>query len=334
MSDESERLLYVVSAKRSMAWGAFKSVFDQLDLASVRAGGAEAASGVRRNRTVRTLDALGHCDFKFSDRESRVCVAPPVLVRLPKAGLPSAVLAGARSPETRRDVEGWCVGTGCRLSVFSQHSDLRLVPVRLLIEGDTEEALHALSRSLGIHFDGRPTAWLIVNYAGTLDQYLAAARWRTDGELNWPRKEFNCDRVQFHTGQSNIDAVALIRYTNPKRGNVLHLFRAARRYAEVDCDWGRYAALRDAGLNILIYDERKQLFAVPMGASLPRLFARSLALCSGYAPIFLSKDEAGWPSSESNGFDLFRAVPPSIAHLVAEKLGQSLVPRPVKVNVH
>ena len=261
-------------------------------------------------------------------------VAPAVLVRLPQAGLPAAILAGARSPETRRDVESSCAANGCRLSVFPQHSDLSLVPARLLIEGDTEEVIHALSRALGIHFDVRPAGWLIANYAGALDEYLAAARWRIDGELNWPRKEFNCDRVQFHTAYSDRDATALIRYTNPKRGNVLHLFRTAGRYAEVDCDWGRYAALRNAGLNILVYDERKQLFAVPIGAPLPRLFARSLTLCSGYAPVFLSKDEAGWPSSESNGFDLFRAIPLPIAHLVAEKLGQSLVPRPVKVTVH
>lgn len=334
ISDKSERLLFVVSAKRSFAWGAFKNVFDQLDVGQRDTEGAQAASYFRRNRTVRALESLGHCDFEFGEKESRVCIAPPVLVRLPRVGLPGAVLAGARSPQTRSDVEGSCATHGCRLSAFPQHSDIPLVPVRLLIESDTEEGLHALSRSLGLHFDMKPAAWLIAYHARTLDEYVAAARQRTDGELNWPRKEFNCDRIQFRTGDPDGYAARLIRYTNPKRGNVLHLFRKDGMYAEVDCDWGRYAALHDAGLNTMVYDERRQFLAVPAGAPLPRLFARSLALCSGYAPIFLSKDHSAWTTSESNGFDVFRDIPRPIAHLVAEKLGQSLVPRPVSVPTH
>lgn len=334
ISDKSERLLYVVSAKRSFAWDAFKRVFDQLDVARGDNEGAQAASYFRRNRTMRALDSLGHCDFDFSEKESRVCVAPPVLVRLPRVGLPGAVVAGARSPQTRSDVESSCATNGCRLSAFPQRSDIPFVPARLLIESDTEEGLHALSRSLGLHFDKRAAAWLIAYHARTLDEYLAAARRRTDGELNWPRKEFNCDQIQFLTGNPDGYAATLIRYTNPKRGNVLHLLRMAGMYVEVDCDWGRYAALHDAGLNIMVYDEKKQLLAVPTGAPLPRLFARSLALCSGYAPIFLSKDHAAWPTPESNGFDVFRDIPRPIAHLVAEKLGQSLVPRPLRVPAH
>jgi hypothetical protein len=148
--------------------------------------------------------------------------------------------------------------------------------------------------------------------------------------LNWPRSEFNCDRIAFQFGRATTENV-LIRYTNSKRGNTLHLFRKNGQYAEVDCDWGRYAALREAGLNVLSYDERTQLLAVPSGAPLPRLFARSLALCSGSVPLFAAKDDAGWPSPETYGFDLFRSIPPSIGHLVAEKLGQSLIPRPIKV---
>jgi hypothetical protein len=334
MSNEGEQLLYVVSAKRSLAWAAFKRVFDQLDVAQAIDDEPLGESHTRRNKTVRTLSALGHCDFQFGEKESRVYVAPPVLVRLPQAGLPAAIMAGARSPETRPDVEVSCATNGCRLSVFTQRSDLPSIPARLLIESDTEESLHALSLSLGIYFDARPAAWLIAYWVSTLNEYLTNARWRTDGELNWPRKEFNCDRLRFYTDDPDAYAAALIRYTNPKRGNVLHFFRIAGKYSEVDCDWGRYAALREAGLNILVYDERKQLFAVPVGAPLPRLFARSLGLCSGFVPIFLPKDAAGWSSPEDEGFDVFRRVPRSIAHLVAEKLGQSLLPHPMNLTAY
>lgn len=333
MSDESERLLYVLSAKGSITWGAFKRVFDQLDSTSAINDQGEIASRFRRNRTMRILDALGHCDFQFSGTDSRVCVAPPVFVRLPKAGLPMAILAGGRSPDTRPDLENACGTNHCQLTVSPQSSDVPFVPGRFLIEAETEEALHALARAAGVHFDPRPAAWLLGCFAATLDDYLGRVPWRDDGELNWQRKEFSCDRVQFQSGKSDGHASALIRYTNPKRGTVLHFFQKAGKYAEVDCDWGRYATLHETGLNLLVYEEKRQLFAVPSGAPLPRLFARSLGLCSGFAPIFHSKEEAGWASPESTGFDVFRAVPSSIAHLVAEKLGQLLIPRPVNLTL-
>lgn len=334
MSDESERLLYVLSAKGSVPWGAFKRVFDRLDSASAIHERGEVASRFRRNRTMRILEALGHCDFQFSGTDSRVCVAPPVCVRLPKVGLPMAILAGVRSPDTRPQIENSCAVNRCRLTVSPQNSDVCFVPTRFLIEAETEEALHELAHSLGVHFDSRPAAWLLASFAATLDKYLEHVPWRDDGELNWQRKEFSCDRIQFQSGRSGGHAPALIRYTNPKRSTVLHFFQRAGKYAEVDCDWGRYAILHETGLNMLVYDEKKQLFAVPRGAPLPRLFARSLGLCSGFAPVFLSKDEAGWASPESTGFEVFRAIPSSIAHLVAEKLGQSLVPLPVKLAGH
>jgi hypothetical protein len=244
-----------------------------------------------------------------------------------------AILAGVRSPDTRPDIENACAVTRCQLTVSPQSSDVAFVPARFLIEAETEEALHELARSLDVHFDPRPSAWVIACFAATLDNYLGHVPWRDDGELNWQRKEFSCERIRFQSGRSS-GAAALTRYTNPKRSTVLHIFKRAGKFAEVDCDWGRYAILHETGLNMLVYDEKKQLFAVPSGAPLPRLFARSLGLCSGLAPVFLSKDEAGWVSPESAGFDVFRAVPSSIAHLVAEKLGQSLVPLPVKLAGH
>jgi len=331
MSDESERLLYVLSAKGSLSWSASKRVFDQVDSAPVNIERGEMVSRFRRNRTMRILEALGHCDFRFSDTESRVFIAPPVCVRLPRAGLPTAVLAGARSPDTRRDIEGTCSSHRCHLIVAPQSGDVPFVPVRFLIEAETDDALKGLARALGVHFDSRPAAWLLACFAASLDDYLDGVLWRDDGELNWQRKEFSCDRIQFQSSRSGGDTAALIRYTNPKRGTVRHFFRRAGNYAQVECDLGRYAMLREAGLNIFAYDERKQFFAVASGAPLPRLFARSLALCSGFAPTFVSKEAAGWASPESTGFDVFRAVPPSIAHLIAEKLGQSLVPRPVNL---
>lgn len=334
MSEKSERLLHFISARGSFPWNAFKKAFDQLDLSHSDSDQTGISSHTRRGRVMRVFDALAHCDFEFSDNNSRVCVAPPVLVRLPQAGLPCTVLAGARSPETWRDVEVSCAEHGCRFAVRYHGSGYLLVPARLSIESDNEDALHAVARSLGIHYDSRPAAWVIACFTASLDEYLAGASWRSDGDLNWLRKEFDTDCLQFDAARSDGNATRLIRYTNPKRGTILHLLRRGREFAAVDCDWGRYAALHDAGLNVLVYDERKLLLAVPSGAPLPRLFARAFGLCSGYPPISISAEEAGWPSLERRGFDVFRSVPSAIGEMVADKLGQSLLPRPINVSIH
>ena len=100
----SDRLLYILSAKLDLSWTAFKSAFAALypSIASVRDLEKQNINN-KRLEVVRSLESLGHCDFDFTG--NRVYVAPPALVRLPCAGFPQAVLAGARSPQTLEQIK-------------------------------------------------------------------------------------------------------------------------------------------------------------------------------------------------------------------------------------
>jgi hypothetical protein len=94
----------------------------------------------------------------------------------------------------------------------------------------------------------------------------------------------------------------------------------------VDRDWGRYLILKEARRNVLAYDARHFLLAVPVSAPLPRLLARACTLCSGYAPrnALASGQAVTLPAPCS--YEVYSAVPPDIATTVAAKVSQKLVP--------
>src|SRR5947209_7697575 len=113
MSDSGEHLLYVLSAKREMAWSAFKHAFEVLyQVRGLDRNDVEQARTLRTS-TTRSLQALAHAEFVFGETGSRVFIAPAVLARLPTGGLPEAVLCGSRSPQTLFQLEEQCAKHGC-----------------------------------------------------------------------------------------------------------------------------------------------------------------------------------------------------------------------------
>jgi hypothetical protein len=143
VSNESDRLLYVVSAKKEMSWVSFKETFDylyQLQAAALSVYIDRIKD--KRFQAVRALDSLGHCDFDFRENGSRVYAAPPALVRLPCAGLPQAILAGVRSPQTIKELSKACqsIGSHVKLEITQQPGELVLMPVRVAVQaGDVAE---------------------------------------------------------------------------------------------------------------------------------------------------------------------------------------------------
>ncbi len=73
VSNESDQLLYVLTAKREISWSAYKTVIDEIfrtsptfrmDVASLR------------GRILRLFDAFGFCDLTFNEGAGRVFVCP------------------------------------------------------------------------------------------------------------------------------------------------------------------------------------------------------------------------------------------------------------------
>lgn len=323
-SDECDRLLYVLSARGEIAWQTFKEVFEALFL---RLAGT-TISGVRdlrfrRFQTRRALDALGHCDFSFNAGRGRVSVGPPVLARLPKSGLPEAVLAGSRSPQTVSSLRKVAKEHDALVSVESQEN-LVLIPRRVSVQAATVEAMREIATELGIEFTETPSSWALLHASSSLDGEMMACQWLDESNLNWLRKDFDPGALKFTSKESPAEPARLLRYTDPKRQTRRHYLCQGGKRALIEPEWGCYAVLHAFDLHVLAYDRRQFLMAVPASAPLPALLARSLALCSGLAPTFLPAHRMPWQGPERRGFDVYRLIPRQIAEEVATKLGQAL----------
>lgn len=320
----SDRLLYVLSAKQEMSWTAFKSAFGSLYTSIASVSDLEKQSiKNKRLEVVRSLQSLGHCDFDFTG--NRVYVAPPALVRLPCAGFPQAVLAGARSPQMLEQIKDVCDALGNHIKVEIQlDNDLSLIPRQITVQVEDVEELRKIADSLNIHFRENPAAWEILNFSGSLQDYFATRKWSSAPEINWQRQTFNIDSLQFHSYQGTETNIRLSQYKNPKSSTQTYYFWRDGQSTEIDRDWGRYAVLSTLHLNVLVYDKRKFMMAVPIGAKLPCWLERALTLCSGHMPEYRDRiDSLELP--KVRGFSLFQAIPPQIAEMTATKLNQKLI---------
>ncbi|XZO02488.1 MAG: hypothetical protein ACM65L_01455 [Microcoleus sp.] len=336
MSETSEKLLYVISAKKELAWLSFKETFDYLY--NLETGLREENTdkdGIKNKRlqAIRALDSLGHCDFYFSDDRSKnkVYAASSVLVRLPCAGFPQAILAGARSPNTIKQLSDACQSAGDRinLEIKEQASELGLIPKRVAVQAEDVRELGAIASSLGIPFIETPSAWSLLHFAASIDDYLATLKWSNDPELNWKRETFQPNSLQFKTIEKTDNNIRLARYNHPSHNTKICYFWQDEMSTKIDLDWGRYAVLKALRRNVLIYDKRTFTMAVPARANLPRLLERALTLCSGYAATYVKKLPH---DPQIQGFKLFSAIPPQIAEMTAAKLGQTLLHQSLNIT--
>lgn len=336
MSETSEKLLYVISAKKELAWLSFKETFDYLyNLETGFRDENTDKDGIKNKRlqAIRALDSLGHCDFYFSGDSSKnkVYAAPPVLVRLPCAGFPQVILAGARSPNTIQQLSDACQSVGNHINpeIKEQASELALIPKRVAVQAEDLRELHAIASSLGIPFIETPSAWSLLHFAASIDNYLATLKWSNDRELSWKRETFEPSSLQFKTIEKTDTNIRLSRYSHPSRNTKSYYLLQDGMCTETDLDWGRYAILKALRMNVLIYDKRRFTMAVPASANLPRLLERALTLCSGYAATYVKKLPH---DPQIQGLNLFTAIPPQIAEMTASKLGQTLLQQSLNIT--
>jgi hypothetical protein len=330
MRESDDYLLYVLSAWREMSWSSFRSAYDALYVLcmSYSCDRPQQARFVRW-RALRSLEWLGHAESVFDERRSTVYAAPPVLARLPVAGFPTAVLCGARSPHTIAALYDACAKHGCILSLEQQAGSSHFTPRRVSVEAETEADLGKLARDLQVTAEPVPPAQTLLEYAGSVEDYLRGCRPKPGPEIDWPRLDFDTSSLRFQSAGRVDSGARLSKYVHPTRQTSVYYLWYGTTYEQVDGDWGRYAVLRQAGRSVLAYDSRRFLLAAPASAPLPRLLARACALSSGYAPLY-----TGRPTSSTGpsirGYDLFRDVPPEIATGIADKVGQKLSPLTVE----
>jgi hypothetical protein len=320
-----DRLLYAISAKREMSWTVFKRTFEVLCVNDLEKRSLEDMKFIRYE-TARTFDALGHVEADFDSSSARIYSAPPALSLLPSSGLPIALLSGARAPNTL-DLLAQTIEKGCgriELDIQHQHDESKRFPSRVTVTAESTDELATLAYELGATFQSVPSSWHILNFAGSLSEYLAACQWLPADELNWERREFSVELLRFAMPQSGGD-LRLIRYTHPSRQYPVYYLRRDRSTVRVDPDWGRFAVLKEAGRNVLHYDHFSGAVVIPASVPLPKLLSRALCFCSGLVPLIVPASSVVGSRVAAPFFRVYPNVPSEFAQLLTNKLDQILI---------
>jgi hypothetical protein len=279
--------------------------------------------------TERAMDAMGHIDISFDDQPLMIYAGPRLLVAQPTDKIPMALLVGHRNQDTIDELRRSADDMEIIVDVSQEHDGYPCLPNRVRVTADSPEDLNRLGATIGASFIRDPPADRFVEFAYSLDVYLAGRSWTEEADLNWPRRQYEPDGL-FFVGRAPNSGLDLLEFRNPYSMVPSYFLRDGKRTCRINRDWGQYAVLRARGRHVLGYYDyapksRRGHLIAPVGAPLPRLFARAAALCSGHPPVFLPKQQVELPpTQEWRGFYLFRDVRHDIATRIAVKLGQEL----------
>ncbi len=318
----ADELLAVLSARRKLSWHAWRRAFDVLHANAAKDGAAiDEPITFLRYRTLRMFQELAHCDFS-EDVASRVCyAAPSLVVSIPTAGMPRALLCGSRGTraasilrEARMHfrADAWPI-------VQKQPYCGGYAPSALILEATEIDVLSRIAERCSVPFVSQPPAWSLLSSAKGLEDYEAALSWKKDQDPAWPRKDFSETSLVYGQALGNSEHSRLSTYSDPRTTRTIYLLRRPEGLAAVDRHWGRWLYLADVGRNVLHYDGKHQLLAVPTSVPLPAILARSLALLSGLAPSRITQADV------ERNLDIYCCVPRKCAEVLAEKLRQVLV---------
>lgn len=319
-----DKLAFALSSGDAVTRAQYKRVFDRLYVTDgVRAGLPLDAGDHFRRDTVRDLEALGTCDFLYDEDRVRACA--PFLSPLPRPGLPAAILVGGRTPEMLRRLRALArqrrpnvLMTACPQVAFP------LLPNRVDLQAVSVDALHELGQAAGIPLLEVPAPALLLTHVASIESYVASRQWRPFSEPNWIRGDFDTARACFSRPRMDSASPRLSVYTHPHlQHQVEHFLIDEERAALVDRDWGRFCILAQSGRDVLLYDAAQRALFVPVTTPLPKLYARALTLCSGFAPQEVRDSAHG-------AFRVFVRVPQAYADLAATKLQQHLSPVPFR----
>ena len=290
--------------------------------------------GYIRYQTMRHLDSLGHCEFDLDNRRAYIC--PPALISLPSSATSKAILVGARTPSIIDAIKSYIEEhEGC-FSYYVEHQSVKhlLLPSVIHIDSCDHDSLKELSTALGINcYLEKPAAWCLVNFSAGIGDVTLHLRFKEKGELNWSKKTFFIPELRSIDGYTSDDLEKLVTYTNQKnfqRKNYLWIGNLA---AEVDRDWGRYILLANRSIDVLLYDEKRNLLAVPTATPFPRILARAAVLCTGLAPEIATTGEDPIENIPANRYiDIYFGIPPIIAKKISERLSQNLIAHDINLN--
>lgn len=323
-----DQLLYTISTIGRISLSKFYSAYDDIQASQPEHIETETSNSNKKRIAVRLLDALGHCEFDFEKRMVYAC--PPFLVALPSSGLPNAVLTGARTPSLISKIVEFitCNKDSISIRCVKQEDKGYLLPQAIFIEAVDNSILKILAETVNIgHKLDTPAAWSFADFSLEIEDIKNNLSFDETKDPTWYRETFSKDYFSISKHNNKCPPDGLVCYSNPCNQQFYHFIWENGRASRVDRYWGRYIILADNGMNILLYDFRRNLLAVPSNVPLPRILGRAATLCSGLAPESIELDESpikDLPNAVK--MDVFISVPPPIARMISKKLSQTLIP--------
>lgn len=262
-------------------------------------------------RWLRDAASLGHCEVNW--KHGTWSVAQPVVTRLPLAdGL--AVLAGARRPRLIRAIDD--------AGIYAEHArrpgserDIP-APSTIIIPFERTRDLEEAAAAIGAAYSGCAAAGIATMLPPTAPT-IPTAPPAYDSQF----EQLAGFSPQSWTAASPRDpALPDGLYREQINGRWQYLLRREGTWYAADLSAGVFAELARRGDTVIRWrpdsehHTRTGTFIVDWGAPLPPLHARSLVLCSGFAPRFGSAAETA----------LYDNVPREIATRVASSLGQNM----------
>ena len=270
-----------------------------------------------RGQALRFLDALGHADYDYDKRHIFVC--DPLLVLLPTSGLPKALLTGSRTSHFIKILKNTVSNNRKNVALnFRPQSFMEdLLPCAVYLEAISKETLKTIAVSLDINYQlDFPASWLILSFSDGISDIKKKLEFTSYDEINWQQKVFSPKSLIFTNTRITNSGMRLVEYTNRVSHQKMHWLRKDDLKANVNRDWGRYILLSEMGVNVLYYDSKKYILAVPLTVPLPVLIARAITLCSGLVPRVNKIND--------RDYLIYSSIDPNLASNVSEKLGQTL----------
>jgi len=285
-------------------------------------------------QTLRFLDALGHCDFDFGRRYVYACT--PAFVLVPSFGLQKVLLTGARNMDLLISIKKLAAENKKSIIFYSLSQKLGrlLLPHAIYLEIADKEFLNNALSKIGLNLkNDEPAAWSLINFSADISEIGNNLSFSLMEEPNWPKRTFSIADLAFDKYFSQQADIRFVEYTNPRDQQRIHCLWHGDKAAEVDRDWGRFLGLYEQNVNVLLYDVKRFLLAVPASIPLPRLISRGLTLCTGLAASqAVLKGQPIGTIPEDCKFDIYQTVVPSIAEVVSRKLGQELIKYNLEVD--
>jgi hypothetical protein len=300
-------LLLFLSARKSGSWYQFRSCVDE-----IMAEEDPDAAGLPLHQRIRlNLSRLAHVEFDGSENSDDWRAAPPVLaVAKTPAGF-SGILCGARSLDL--------------LDRFQAAS--AALPVEKIALPDCPDALRVFSAGIAnLERVARASgASIQLEAAASLLSVLDPIRHTRFGpaqempfgkDVIVDRFAVEGHRCWWQRVESGTPARADGLYRCTRWQQHEHYLRRGGKFMPVAGQTGKFIILNTIGRNVLRYNEQRLKLKIAAMCRPPPLIDRALHLCSGTPP------------SEAKGRQgtilTYENIPPGVASLAAELLGQKL----------